>query len=806
MIEKFCRMDMGRAEALDSKRKHLHEAIVKQQVILVNVYEEKKALELLLERTGQLYRQAHLERRHLVSTWKDAVNQMNQREKEIQVTEIEIVTAKKITADKRASLEREEMLLKLKQDENRETELYIQELNITSSELRNRLLRLEDSIALKSSELLALRKSVQHESQKLNDMRSENRQMLKEEKDRENHLIETNDELKMMREKFDKFKNNNSNAQERLKQIEEMLEAEIKNKRKIQDEADRLCSALFRSQQQLKRLQEADQNLALENQALEAGIARTRASCKSLEKELLRQTEILYNVDYNIQHAEMRLASMKGTVDEEETKRLDNRRRRLEKIYEDKVKADEMMKAEIEKIEEDMRKLSTVYQNSIAEFDRLHEQLKEKKISVDGGEKQRKILNQQNQEKLVEQNLLKIRISQMEKQIAKQTDKAYSLERHKMELEAAMTDRLIDIKSQTNLLTMKRKCLIEARSQLKMDVADRLLKIEQLKKRYELSMDLLGKNEDGTTVSAVQIKIEMAQEKYLLLNKGNELNGKILKMEDENRRCENTIKLMNFSNDEYRKVFETVTESSPEVIKMNELRSRYVDATNEIKAIKEQLVELVDRIELLDNQRQGLEKEYEEVQRTKLDNNDALLKIHKELVDQDTKLERADREMKTAFKAAKKRIKDSEFINIFLKDMLLKERDERNNCCLQQLTDLVEMTPDMGQTVTRHFLERGLSLPLSVRRGKSQCSWKSDTSQGDQSLKSDIHCMKRCKLKRFLQNSIPTFLSNSRFASFNFVRFININKQSIIEILVKGIIENYKSTIWLVSRQNFVSR
>lgn len=333
----------------------------------------------------------------------------------------------------------------------------------------------------------------------------------------------------------------------------------------------------------------------------------------------------------------------------------------------------------------------------------------------------------------------------MEKQIAKQTDKAYSLEKHKMELEAAMTDRLIDIKTQVHMLTVKRKCLWDERAQMKADVGDRLLKIEQLKKRYALSMDLLGKNDDGTLVTAVQIKIQMAQEKYFLLNQGNELNGKIVKAESEIKCMENTLKLMNFSNDEYRKIFETVTESSPEVKRMNDLQNRYCQTMNEIKTLKSNLVSMIDHLELMETQRLELVREFEEVQRTKLDNNDALLKIHKELIDQETKLERADREMKIAFKAAKRRIKDQEFITLFEKDMTLKERDERNNTSLQYVADLVESYPDMGQTVTRHFLERGLSLPPNARRAKSQCSWKSETSLGDQSLRGDVHCMNRCK-------------------------------------------------------------
>lgn len=141
---------------LDSKRKLLHEAITKQRAVLVNLYEERKSLELLLERTSQLYRQAHLERRQLVNTWKDAVTQMNQREKDIKEAELEVDNAKKVSEQKHEALMREESVIKLKQSENREIELFIQELNITSSDLRNRLIKLEDIIVLKNSEVSML--------------------------------------------------------------------------------------------------------------------------------------------------------------------------------------------------------------------------------------------------------------------------------------------------------------------------------------------------------------------------------------------------------------------------------------------------------------------------------------------------------------------------------------------------------------------------------------------------------------------------------------------------------------------------
>lgn len=371
MIEKFIQMDSGHAETLDAKRKLVHDAIIKQQVVLLNAFEEKKAVEKLLEKTSQLYRQAHVERRQLVSTWKDAVNQMNQREKDIKTMEGEIISARKVTTEQNENLKREEETLRLKQLDNREIEIMIQELNIQSSDLRNRLNQLDNSNVSKSSEMLALRKTVQHESQKLNNLRAQNRQLLVEEKEKENLLKTSIDDMRTLREKFEKFQTNNSNAQERLRQIDEMLENEKKNIKTIESEVDRLSSTLHRSEQQLQKLQEAEKNLDLEGQALENGITRTRSSCKNFEKELLRQTEILYNVDYKIQHGEMRIASMQGKVDEEETKKLEEKREYLRLLFEDKQKAEELMRTQIARIEEDLKKLSIVYQSSISEYEKI---------------------------------------------------------------------------------------------------------------------------------------------------------------------------------------------------------------------------------------------------------------------------------------------------------------------------------------------------------------------------------------------------------------------------------------------------
>lgn len=62
-------------------------AISKQRTQLVNVAEEAISAECILDRTAQLYRLAHAERRQMVDTWKEAVNTMLARDHEISAYE-----------------------------------------------------------------------------------------------------------------------------------------------------------------------------------------------------------------------------------------------------------------------------------------------------------------------------------------------------------------------------------------------------------------------------------------------------------------------------------------------------------------------------------------------------------------------------------------------------------------------------------------------------------------------------------------------------------------------------------------------
>ncbi|XP_053690796.1 coiled-coil domain-containing protein 39 [Sabethes cyaneus] len=731
LIAKFSRLDAGRAETLEARRRMLEDKVSKRRAVLVDLTEEYRSLEQVLERTSQLYRQAHQERRQLVLTWKEAVKHMNQREGDIKVVEAEIERARELSDLLNQDLQAQAEFLEEQQRNNREIELNIAELNVEVSKLRNRSQALTDSVQLKTNEYQVTRKTVQNVSNKLTGMRSKNRQALIEEAEKEKQIQINLNQLEELRDKYENFKSKTLCAQERLRQLNEIVEQEEKQIKVLSDETVRLSTALYRAQTQLVAMKDEDKLLKIEIVSLEAGIVKIKAAMKLQEREIIRQTEISYNVDYKMEKMEERIANMRGENKQEGANRAHAKLMQAEGVYLSRKQNYSLLQAQIAKVQIDYRQLNAVFQQDGADIERMTGKLKEKLLIVEGGEKKLRQVTTENQERLVEKSLLKMRINQMESRVDKQNNKMYTLERHRVELETAINERLIDIRSQKDMLLLKKKYLHEERAQLKADISERALKIEQLKNRYELSLDLLGKNDDGTTVTATQIKIQNAQEKYMLLREGSELNVRILKAEEDLKALENTLKLMNFTNETYKRGFQTMDEDNPDIQQMQQIQSDYCRALSALKSVRTDLALNTENLHNLNEEREESDKALEAAQKTRLDNNDILLKIQKELLDQNTKIQRAERELRLAVKAAKAKTNDEDLLVTFQKDLNLKELEERNDMVMHQIADLIEQVPELNPTVNKYFYEKALRLPV-VRRAKSQISWRSENSPGSE--------------------------------------------------------------------------
>lgn len=256
----------------------------------------------------------------------------------------------------------------------------------------------------------------------------------------------------------------------------------------------------------------------------------------------------------------------------------------------------------------------------------------------------------------------------------------------------------------------------------------RSVKLDVLKKRYDLVVDLLTRDDQGEVLTGTQIKIKAAQDKQFLLEKGNDLNSKVLQAEADIKAMENTLRVVNYSNDTYRRNALHNGQDNSQVSKELEVvKDKYLVAVSKLKNLQTNMIIKSEQLDVLNTR---LDEHTDLLNRTNkvtLDDNDFLVKIHKDLLEQKLKHQRAEREMKIAHKKVKQKISDKEFMELLERDMLAKELQEQNTAVLQQLADLVDANPDMMGCVAQHLYEKGLSMPMGSRT-KSQISWRSETS------------------------------------------------------------------------------
>lgn len=115
-----------------------------------------------------------------------------------------------------------------------------------------------------------------------------------------------------------------------------------------------------------------------------------------------------------------------------------------------------------------------------------------------------------------------------------------------------MRERIVEINANKDVLMVRRRNFDEENGRLKRDIMSRLNKIETLEKRYEIALTAMGKDEDGQPLSITHFKIKSAQEKYMLQKEGDEIDKKIRKAEKEIVAMENTLKMVNSTNDTYK--------------------------------------------------------------------------------------------------------------------------------------------------------------------------------------------------------------------------------------------------------------
>lgn len=268
--------------------------------------------------------------------------------------------------------------------------------------------------------------------------------------------------------------------------------------------------------------------------------------------------------------------------------------------------------------------------------------------------KQLTAIRQSCQERQVEENLIRLKVNNIERDIKEVDNNILSLQKVELNLEQAMRERQLEIDGTRTILQAKRRHLDEERGRLRADLGVRQMQIEQFKKKYHIALTSTGKGEDGEQLSVTHFKIQQAQEKFMLQQEGDELDGRIKLAEKEIVAMEDTLKVVNLTNVAYKRNLGTVSDTDEKMLEMEQLEREMKDTTAvlrefkcELKSIRKEMGDLKGRREELELLQSEQKKEIE-----RMEENCELIGRQEE--NKEDKLQRTKCQLKKVLKKVKK--------------------------------------------------------------------------------------------------------------------------------------------------------
>lgn len=152
----------------------------------------------------------------------------------------------------------------------------------------------------------------------------------------------------------------------------------------------------------------------------------------------------------------------------------------------------------------------------------------------------------------------------------------------------AMQERQAEINVQKERLNMEKKVILSDVSELRQNVVERKTRIQQLQIRYENIVAALGDNPNGENpLDLTYLKVQSAQERYLLQERGDKLDKLNQKAEFELREMEKALIIVQACNDKCKSTLSSADDGNVERLEQIKLEEEIYNEAKKLKQKKQ---------------------------------------------------------------------------------------------------------------------------------------------------------------------------------------------------------------------------
>ncbi|XP_044008258.1 coiled-coil domain-containing protein 39 [Aphidius gifuensis] len=681
ILNKYMQLDKKKWKELELKRQKLTSDLELYKGSMDKLLNEIRELEIVLDRTSKFYVQSLEERRQLIDRWTQSVEVLKQRDNGIQETIREIEILKNISRDQMNILDESEEFLQVQLNNNRNIEYTIKSMEKKLFFDKEEHRKIVNNIAIFETEIHDCKKQI--------------------------------DDLKIFINDID---NKSLNTDDRVKQLESMIENEEKQKVLIKREKKRLQDLILRWTNNIIEFENEKKIINIQKISEYKKIEIFSLNKMKEEKKLNEKYNIIRNLDIEIQKCEIYLnKNNNNETDKSDLERKKKIIEQLEKTMADKLSINKLLQNHILNLQKDIRKIQNNLNNDNEELLILKNKKQNLSSLIEGGEKQLKIYQNLNEEKQVAENILLLRVTQAEKMMKNIGNKLYNLELYRLQIDAAMKERMAEIKVQKEALNIEKRLALNECSELKSTIVDKNTQIQHLQLRYNNVITTLGNNEyDGEPMTTTFIKIKNAQEKYSLQQQGDKLDETIRKTEQEICSLENTLRIVNACNDKYKNTLQPLNNSNEnDINEEKKINQDMLIAIENLKIQKNKFEIIENELQLLKNNENIFNDNLSKLEDEKELKNQNIYDLDKQIFDQIEKILRADKSLKKLYKDIQLMYENSNSNIILLqeKDIATRELQEQNNLAIHRITEFIIRHVEAEIYVKKLLTNKNISIP-----------------------------------------------------------------------------------------------
>jgi UDP-glucose:O-linked fucose beta-1,3-glucosyltransferase len=283
-------------------------------------------------------------------------------------------------------------------------------------------------------ELETLKYSVDRTAADLESMRGQNHHLFREVKDQNSRLDTLHHQRLIMAEEHKKSVQKTLSSEERAHKMDEILAEEESQVKKLEKEISLQREKQFKLTQKLNEEKRKKENVEAEIQSSKVALRNLVSKQRMVDEECLKQQEIIYMQDLQLQQLEHKLSRLDGERTEDEKALLTEKIKELENEWCSQHQTETLLQNQLKRLQDDLRRTMRDVEKSHGEKNILIGKIDELNLHIDSTKRESKKINHNKEDLIVDKNIIMLELQRLRDILFSYSNEIVSLEKGKLQL------------------------------------------------------------------------------------------------------------------------------------------------------------------------------------------------------------------------------------------------------------------------------------------------------------------------------------------------------------------------------------